>query len=97
MNDLEQEWLERARAGEQAAFGLLVESYHRPVVALTYRMLGDLPEAEDAAQEAFLRAYSRLHQYQPHHKFSTWLFSIANYHCIDILRRRRMQFVGLEE
>jgi RNA polymerase sigma-70 factor (ECF subfamily) len=97
MNEQEQAWLERARAGEHAAFGLLVETYQRPVLALTYRMLGDLSEAEDAAQEAFLRAYSRLHQYDPNHKFSTWLFSIANNHCIDRLRKRRVQFVGLDD
>ena len=97
MNEQEHAWLERARAGEHAAFGLLVETYQRPVLALTYRMLGDLSEAEDAAQEAFLRAYSRLHQYDPSHKFSTWLFSIANNHCIDRLRKRRVQFVGLDD
>ena len=97
MNEQEQGWLERARAGEQAAFGLLVETYQRPVFALTYRMLGDYSEAEDAAQETFLRAYARLYQYDPQHKFSTWLFSIANYHCIDRLRKRRVQFIGLDE
>jgi RNA polymerase sigma-70 factor (ECF subfamily) len=97
MNELEQDWLDRARAGEQAAFGLLIETYQRPVFALTYRMLGDVAEAEDAAQETFLRAYARLHQYDPGRKFSTWLFSIANYHCIDRLRKRRLQFVGLDE
>jgi RNA polymerase sigma-70 factor (ECF subfamily) len=97
MNEQEQDWLDRARAGEQAAFGLLVETYQRPVFALTYRMLGDLTEAEDAAQETFLRAYARLDQYDPGRKFSTWLFSIANYHCIDRLRKRRVQFVGLDE
>ena len=97
MNEQEQDWLERARAGEQEAFGLLVETYQRPVFALTYRMLGDVSEAEDAAQETFLRAYARLDQYDPGRKFSTWLFSIANYHCIDRLRKRRVQFVGLDE
>ncbi len=97
MNEQEQDWLDRARAGEQAAFGLLIETYQRPVFALTYRMLGDATEAEDAAQETFLRAYSRLEQYDPKRKFSTWLFSIANYHCIDRLRKRRVQFVGLDE
>ena len=97
MNEHEQDWLDRARAGEQEAFGRLVETYQRPVFALTYRMLGDYSEAEDAAQETFLRAYSRLDQYDPGRKFSTWLFSIANYHCIDRLRKRRVQFVGLDE
>lgn len=97
MNEQEAQWLERARAGDQAAFGLLVEAYQRPVFSLTYRMLGNAEEAEDAAQEAFLRAYSRLHQYNPQHKFSTWLFSIANHHCIDRLRKRRVRVVGIDE
>ncbi len=97
MTDQEQLWLEQARAGDRKAFGNLVEAYQRPVFNLTYRMLGNAEEAEDAAQEAFLRAYSRLHQYNPEHKFSTWLFSIANHHCIDRLRKRRVAVVPLDD
>ncbi len=97
MNDQEQIWLEQALEGDQAAFGRLVEAYLRPVYNLTYRMLGDSHEAEDAAQETFLRAYARLQQYNPNHKFSTWLFSIANHHCIDRLRKRRARFVSIDD
>lgn len=97
MNEQEQIWLEQALGGDQAAFGRLVEAYLRPVYNLTYRMLGDPHEAEDAAQETFLRAYARLKQYDPSHKFSTWLFSIANHHCIDRLRKRRARFVSIDD
>lgn len=97
MTDQEQLWLEQARAGDRRAFGNLVEAFQRPVFNLTYRMLGNAEEAEDAAQEAFLRAYSRLHQYNPDHKFSTWLFSIANHHCIDRLRKRRATLIPIED
>ena len=97
MNDQEQIWLEDALEGDQAAFSRLVEAYLRPVYNLTYRMLGDPHEAEDAAQETFLRAYARLGQYKPNHKFSTWLFSIANHHCIDRLRKRRAKFVSIDD
>ncbi len=97
MNEQEQRWLELARKGDQQAFCRLVDAYQRPVMSLTYRMLGDLEEAEDAAQETFLRAWSRLHQYNPEHKFSTWVFSIANHHCIDRLRKRRVKIVGLDD
>ncbi len=90
-------WIERAREGDQHAFGLLVQAYQKPVFNLTYRMLGNAQEAEDAAQETFLRAYSSLRQYQPEHKFSTWLFAIANHHCIDRLRKRRVSFVSIED
>ncbi len=97
MNEQEQRWLELARKGDQQAFCRLVNAYQRPVMSLTYRILGDVEEAEDASQETFLRAWSRLHQYNPEHKFSTWVFSIANHHCIDRLRKRRVTIVPLDD
>jgi RNA polymerase sigma-70 factor (ECF subfamily) len=97
MSNEELVWIEQAREGDQRAFGLLVQAYQKPVFNLTYRMLGNAQEAEDAAQETFLRAYSSLRQYQPEHKFSTWLFAIANHHCIDRLRKRRVSFVSIDD
>ncbi len=97
MNEQEQIWVQQARRGDRSAFSRLVEAYQRPVFNLTYRMLGDVEEAEDAAQEAFLRAYSRLGQYDPALKFSTWLFSIANHYCIDRLRKRRMTQISIDD
>lgn len=97
MSNEELVWIEQAREGNQHAFGLLVQAYQKPVFNLTYRMLGNAQEAEDAAQETFLRAYSSLRQYQPEHKFSTWLFAIANHHCIDRLRKRRVSFVSIDD
>jgi RNA polymerase sigma-70 factor (ECF subfamily) len=79
------------------AFAALVEAYQRPIYNLCYRMLGDPGEAEDAAQEAFLRAYSQLHRYDPGRSFKTWLFAIASHHCIDRLRRRRVTWLGIDE
>ena len=76
-----------ARRGDMAAFATLVEQYQSPVYSLAYRMLGSAPEAEDAAQETFLRAYRRLGSYQPTRKFASWLLSIAAHYCIDQLRR----------
>jgi RNA polymerase sigma-70 factor (ECF subfamily) len=60
-------------------------------------MLGNREEAEDAAQEAFLRAYRNLKRYDPNRKFATWLLSIASHYCIDRLRRRRLQLVSLDD
>jgi RNA polymerase sigma-70 factor (ECF subfamily) len=60
-------------------------------------MLGNAQEAEDAAQETFLRAYRKLDSYDPTRKFSTWLLSIASHHCIDRLRRRRLTWLSLED
>ena len=97
--DVNQErvWVEQARRGDMGAFTRLVESYQAPVYNLCYRMLGNAAEAEDAAQETFLRAYTRLHTYDPRRPFSTWLLSIASHYCIDCLRRRRVTWVPLED
>jgi RNA polymerase sigma-70 factor (ECF subfamily) len=97
MYEQEEIWVQEARAGNQQAFSRLVSAYQRPVYNLTFRMLGNAQEAEDAAQETFLRAYARLRQYDVEHKFSTWLFSIANHHCIDRLRKRRTNHVSIDD
>jgi len=93
----EQTWIVQSLAGDKAAFGRLVEVYQRPVYNLAYRMLGNALEAEDAAQEAFVRAYTKLHTYSLERRFSTWLLSITSHYCIDRLRRRRVTWLSLEE
>lgn len=93
----EQEYVKQARAGDDNAFANLVESYQTAIYNLCYRMLGDSGEAEDAAQEAFLRAYNQLGTYDPTRPFKTWLFAIASHHCIDRLRKRRLTWLSLED
>ncbi len=90
-------WVERTLAGDPQAFGELVQHYERDVFNLAYRMLNERGEAEDAAQEAFLRAYSNLDRYDTARSFKTWLLSITSNHCIDRLRRRRLTWLSLEE
>ena len=90
-------WLERAQMGDDEAFAYLVESYQRPVYNLCYRMLGEENDAEDAAQETFLRAYRSLKRYDGSRSFPTWLLSIAAHHCIDQLRKRRMSVISIDE
>jgi len=93
----EQDWLKRARAGDEEAFARLVETYQTAIFNLCYRMLGEAGEAEDAAQESFLRAYSQLSTYDPGRSFKTWLFSIASHYCIDRLRKRRLTWLSLDD
>lgn len=95
--DNERRWIQQAQGGDDVAFGRLVEAYQRPVFNLCYRMLGDAAEAEDAAQETFLRAYTRLASYDSQRKFSSWLLAVASHHCIDRMRRRRMVVVSLDD
>ncbi|MGD2058247.1 MAG: sigma-70 family RNA polymerase sigma factor [Anaerolineales bacterium] len=93
----EDEFIARARDGDDEAFREVVEAFQGPVFNLCYRMLGNAQEAEDAAQEAFLKAYRNIKRYDPDRKFLNWILSIASNHCIDRLRRRRMQFISLDE
>jgi len=86
-----------ALAGDRGAFAALVRAYQTPVYNLAYRMLGSATEAEEAAQETFLRVYQRLHTYDKECKFSSWILAIASHYCIDRLRRRRLTCLSLEE
>jgi RNA polymerase sigma-70 factor (ECF subfamily) len=90
------EWVTQARAGDRQAFTQLVEAYQVPVYNLCRRMLGNPSEAEDAAQEAFWRAFQALERYDPQRPFATWLLSIAAHYCIDYLRRQRLVALSLE-
>lgn len=93
----EQEIIQSARQGNQAAFTALVNAYQHPIYNLCYRMLGGADEAQEAAQETFLRAYTQLHRYDPERPFKTWLFSVASHYCIDRLRRRRITWVDIDD
>lgn len=62
-----------------------------------FRMLGNPHEAEDAAQETFLKAYQHLNQYDPNRKFVNWLLAIASNHCVDRLRKRRLTLIPFDE
>ena len=69
--------VERANAGDQRAFGLLVLKYQRRVQRLIARMVRDVDLVDDIAQETFIRAYRALHQFRGDAQFYTWLYRIA--------------------
>jgi RNA polymerase sigma-70 factor (ECF subfamily) len=88
-DELDRLSVQAALRGDQQAFADLVARYQSAVYNMAYRMLGDATEAEDAAQEVFVRAWNQLHTFQLDRRFSTWLLSIASHYAIDVLRRRR--------
>lgn len=90
-------WVDQALRGDRTAFGQLMHRYAGAVYNLTYRMLGNAEDAEDASQEIFLRAYTRLESFDRQRRFSTWLLSIASNYCIDRLRRRRFSWLTLDD
>ena len=87
--DQDRALVQAALYGNQMAFGELVTRYQGAVFNMCYRMLSDPTEAEDAAQEVFVRAWNQLRTFQMDRRFSTWLLSIASHYCIDMLRRRK--------
>lgn len=83
----EREWIRLSRAGEAEAFAKLVRLHQRMVHSLTYRMTGSLNDAEDLAQEAFVRAWQHLDSFAGEAKFSTWLCRIAMNACLNWRQR----------
>src|SRR3954453_18250959 len=87
----------RVRADEPGAFEELVERYQHRLVAVMHHLVGNAEEAEDLAQEVFLRVYRIRKKYRPKAKFSTWLFTIANNLALNCLRdRQRRPVLPLE-
>lgn len=78
--------------GDQDAFAEIVELYKDKVLQLCFRMLGNRHEAEDIAQEAFVRAYVNIQSFNQSRKFSTWLYRIATNLCIDRIRKKKPDF-----
>ncbi|WP_026678232.1 RNA polymerase sigma factor SigW [Fictibacillus gelatini] len=82
----------RVKEGDHEAFEGLVELFKDKIYRLCYRMVGNRHEAEDLAQETFVRAYTKINQYNGEYKFSTWLYRIATNLCIDRLRKKKPDF-----
>jgi RNA polymerase sigma-70 factor (ECF subfamily) len=76
-DDSDQQLVERVQAGDKAAFDLLVRKYQHRVLKLVGRFVSDAAEAEDVAQEAFLKAYRALASFRGDSAFYTWLYRIA--------------------
>ncbi len=82
----EQRLIERAKQGDLAAFNQLVLMYQGQAYNIAYRLLGDADAAADATQDAFLKAYQRLHQHRGG-SFRSWLLRIVTNTCYDALRK----------
>jgi RNA polymerase sigma-70 factor, ECF subfamily len=82
------ELLDRLRRGDPQAFEELVEETHRRVFTLAYRLVGDRHEAEDVAQDAYLKVYRSIRGFRGDASFDTWLYRIVSNTAITHLRRR---------
>jgi RNA polymerase sigma-70 factor (ECF subfamily) len=96
VSNIEAQWITEAKTGDKDAFAKLVEKYQKPVFSVCYRMLGTPTAAEDAAQEAFIRAYQALDRYDPNRSFATWILSIASNYSIDQLRKKKVTILSMD-
>ena len=78
--------VERCKAGDQRAFNDLINGYKRQIFSLIYRMVGNAADAEDLAQDTFIKAFRSIGLYDNKYPFHTWLFKIAHNTSIDFLR-----------
>ncbi len=90
-SDPEAVLLDRLRAGDEMAFEELVRQHQEALVRFAYRLVGDLDEASDVAQETFIRAYERIADFRGGSTLYTWLYRIAYNRAISLLRRRRVR------
>lgn len=93
MADDDAELVRQSQRGDPSAFEGLVRKHQQMIHALTFRMTGSTADAEDLAQEAFIRAYAQIGSFGRGAKFSTWLYSIAMHACLNWRRNeaRRSQ------
>jgi RNA polymerase sigma-70 factor (ECF subfamily) len=90
------ELLEAARAGDEGAFGRLVELHRAELHAHCYRMLGSVHDAEDALQEAFLRAWRALPRFEGRSSLRSWLYTIATNTCLNLIARRPKRVLPID-
>jgi RNA polymerase sigma-70 factor (ECF subfamily) len=87
----------RARDGDESAYAELLARHRDRVFSFLLRLLGSAPDAEDVAQETFVKAFTRLDSYDPSRPFISWLFGIAHHAALDHLRARRPAALSLDD
>lgn len=83
--------------GDKEIFSELVNRYKNLVYSIILRMITDSEEANDLAQEVFVKVYKNLDKYYPDYKFSTWIIRITTNHVIDYRRKKKQETVSFEE
>jgi RNA polymerase sigma-70 factor (ECF subfamily) len=91
------ETIKEALAGNQDAYARLMKKYHDTIYHLIYRMIHDKEEVEDLTQEAFIKAFASLKNFNDEYAFSTWLYKIASNNCIDYLRKKKLKTYSIDK
>ena len=89
--------IKKALKGDQVAYRAILKKYHDQVYNLLYRMVHDKDEVEDLTQEAFIKAFNSLKNFNEEFAFSTWLYKIATNNCIDYIRKKKLATFSIDK
>ncbi|NNF81812.1 MAG: sigma-70 family RNA polymerase sigma factor [Flavobacteriaceae bacterium] len=99
MTNTDQDIIGAVLNGETSQFSILVDRYKDMIYTLAYRMLRNREEAEEAAQDTFIKTYSSLNKFKGDSKFSTWLYRVAYNCCLDRIKKNKRKYntVSIDE
>lgn len=97
MERTDYELVKECTEGNKDAFSELVARYKRLIYSVAYKFSKDSDEVNDLAQDAFIKIYKSLSKYDSQYKFSTWSVKVATNICLDHVRRKKLNFISLEE
>lgn len=89
--------IEEALSGRQASYEKLMKKYYQMIYNLVYRMISKKEDVEDLTQEAFIKAFNSLQNFDKQFAFSTWLFKIATNNAIDYLRKKKLATFSIDK
>lgn len=89
--------IEEALSGKQSSYDKLMKKYYQLIYNLVYRMISKKEDVEDLTQEAFIKAFNSLQNFDKQFAFSTWLFKIATNNAIDYLRKKKLSTFSIDK
>ncbi len=89
--------VKRAIVGDQKAFKALARRYKNAVALIVFKLIRDRSQVEDLTQEVFIKAFQHLKDFDYEHQFASWLFKIANNHCIDYIRKKKLRIYSIDD
>jgi len=89
--------IHRALKGDNTAYRKLMEKYHDPIYVFVLKIVHDRSQVEDLTQEAFIKAFASLKNFNEEYAFSTWLYKIATNNCIDYIRKKKLPTYSIDK
>jgi RNA polymerase sigma factor (sigma-70 family) len=95
VNSDEHDYIERVKGGDSTAYAFIIDKYKNMAYTIAYKISGNVEDAEDVAQESFIKAYQQIRQFEGKSKFSTWLYTIVYRTAISKLKENRIETISI--